>query len=199
MFFWQHHRKRRPGQSSWDVHFSPLVLWRYFLYDRKLLSDLSRCGWEALKRYFKKAVKGRNAAPGAVIAIQSFGDFLGFHPHLHILISDGCFYKNGMFFVSPAIDIDIVEKIFHHMVLKMLLGKGKISPDVIALLDKWRHTGFNVYCGPRILLWQKRSMENLARYIICASFSQERMTYIQDEAKVFINRRMVEKKRCLMP
>jgi hypothetical protein len=59
----------------------------------------------------------------------------------------------------------------------MLLGKGKISPDVISLMDKWRHTGFNVFSGPRILPWQKRSMENLARYIIRASFSQERMTY----------------------
>ncbi|MFC1816886.1 transposase [Thermodesulfobacteriota bacterium] len=46
----------------------------------------------------------RFIVPGAVIAIQSFGDFLGFNPHLHILISDGCFHENGMFSVSPAID-----------------------------------------------------------------------------------------------
>jgi len=26
--------------------------------------------------------------PGAVVAIQTFGDFIGFHPHLHILVSD---------------------------------------------------------------------------------------------------------------
>ena len=38
-----------------------------------------------------------DAVPGAVIAIQSFGDFLGFNPHLHILCTDGCFYGNGMF------------------------------------------------------------------------------------------------------
>ncbi|MAF34092.1 MAG: hypothetical protein CL941_09115 [Desulfobacter sp.] len=30
---------------------------------------------------------------GAVVAIQTFGDFLAFHPHLHILVSDGCFYE----------------------------------------------------------------------------------------------------------
>jgi hypothetical protein len=162
----------------------PKILRRYFLYDRKLLSDLSRCGWEALKLYYKKAVKGQKAVPGAVVAIQSFGDFLGFNPHLHVLISDGCFHENGMFSVSPTIDTGVLEKIFRHIVLKMLLGKGKISPDVIALMDKWRHTGFNVFCGRRILPRQKRSMENLDRYIIRASFSQERMTYIQGEAKV---------------
>ena len=89
-----------------------------------------------------------------------------------------------MFSVFPTIDTGALEQIFRHMVLKMLLAKGKISSDIIALMDKWRHTGFNVFSGQRILPWQKRSMENLARYIIRASFSQERMTYIQDDAKV---------------
>jgi hypothetical protein len=31
-------------------------------------------------------------------------------------------------------------------------------------MDKWRHTGFNVFCGQRILPRHKKSMENLARY-----------------------------------
>jgi hypothetical protein len=60
---------------------------------------------------------------------------LGFHPHLHILVSDGCFHKNGMFSVSPAIDAKALEQIFRHKVLKMLLAKGKITQDMIALLD----------------------------------------------------------------
>ncbi|MFC1816706.1 transposase, partial [Thermodesulfobacteriota bacterium] len=162
----------------------PKILRRYFLYDRKLLSELSRCGWESLKLYLKKAVKGKKAVPGAVIAIQSFGDFLGFNPHLHVLISDGCFHDNGMFSVSPAIDTKTLKKIFRRIVLKMLLSKGKISPDVITLMDKWRHTGFNVYCEPRILPRQQNSMENLARYIIRASFSQERMTYYRESGQV---------------
>ena len=54
---------------------------------------------------------------------------LGFHPHLHILVSDGCFHKNGMFSVSPAIDAKALEQIFRHKVLKMLLAKGKITQD----------------------------------------------------------------------
>jgi hypothetical protein len=46
---------------------------RYFLYDRKLLSDLSRCGWEALKAFYTNGVRDSKAVPGAVIAIQTFG------------------------------------------------------------------------------------------------------------------------------
>ena len=55
---------------------------------------------------------------------------------------------------------------------------------MIKLLDKWRHTGFNVYCGPRILPWQRKSMENLTCYTIRASFSQERMTYHRETGQV---------------
>jgi len=41
---------------------------------------------------------------------------LGFHPHLHILVSDGCFQKNGMFSVSPAVDTEALEQIFRSKV-----------------------------------------------------------------------------------
>jgi len=119
---------------------------------------------------------------------SGFGDFsLEFHPHLHILVSDGCFHENGFFSVSPTVDTKAVEQIFRH---KMLLAKGKITRDMIALLvedpvfsgDKWRHSGFNV---SRILPRQEKSMSRqvgIARYIIRASFSRERMTYLPDEA-----------------
>ena len=61
---------------------------------------------------------------------------------MHVLNSDGCFHENGMFSVAPVIDTDVPEKIFRHMVLKMPSAKGKISTDVIALMDKWRHLEF---------------------------------------------------------
>ncbi|MBC8463475.1 MAG: transposase, partial [Deltaproteobacteria bacterium] len=163
----------------------PKILRRYFLYDRKLLSDLSRCGWEALKAFYTTGVRDPKAVPGSVVAIQTFGDFpLGFHPHLHILVSDGCFHENSMFSVSPSVDNKALEQIFRHNVLRMLLVKGKITQGMITLLDKWRHTGFNVFFGSRILPRQGKSMENLARYIIRASFSQERMTCHRETGQV---------------
>jgi len=66
----------------------------------------------------------------------------------------------------------------------MLLSKGKITEELIDMLMTWRHSGFNVFCGPRIQPCEQEAMENLARYIIRASFSQERMTYIPEESKV---------------
>lgn len=46
-----------------------------------------RCGWDSLKLYFKQAITGKKVIPGVVIAIQSFGDFLGFNSHLHDRLS----------------------------------------------------------------------------------------------------------------
>ena len=162
----------------------PKILRRYFLYDRRLLSDLSRCAWETLKEFFQDTVPEEGAVPGAVIAIHSFGDFLGWHPHLHVLCTDGCFYGNGMFRVAPIFELKHLEEIFRHKVFKMLLSKGKITQDLVGMLIQWRHSGFNVFCGPRIQPGAEQAMENLARYIIRASFSQERMTYMPEEAKV---------------
>ena len=50
------------------------------------------------------------------------------------MVSDDCFHANGMFSVSPAVDIKALEKIFYHKVPKMLLAMGKITRNMITLL-----------------------------------------------------------------
>ena len=162
----------------------PKILRRYFLYDRRLLSELSRCAWEALNVYLKSTAPGQDAVPGAVIAIQTFGDFLGFNPHCHILSTDGCFLGTGAFQVAPVIGRKELEDIFRHKVFKMLLSEGKITEGLVSMLMSWRHSGFNVFSSPRIYPQEETAMENLARYIIRASFSQERMSYVEEDGKV---------------
>jgi len=66
----------------------------------------------------------------------------------------------------------------------MLLKRDKITKEMIAMLFTWRRSGFNVFCGNRISPNDKTAMENLARYIIRASFSQERMKYLKQEGTV---------------
>ncbi len=56
------------------------------------------------------------------------------------------------------------------------MASGSSSIESLRLGE--RHSGFNVYCGNAIWPHNEDGLENLARYIIRASFSQERMTYI---------------------
>ena len=89
-----------------------------------------------------------------------------------------------MFRVAPPLDLKKLETLFRHKVFKMLLAKGRITKDLIAMLSNWRHSGFQVFCGQRIFPQDETAMENLARYIIRASFSQERMQYLAEPSKV---------------
>jgi len=60
----------------------------YFLYDQKLLAKLSVCAWKVINPYLKSTVPDTDAVPGASIAVQTYGDFLNFNPHLHAIVSD---------------------------------------------------------------------------------------------------------------
>jgi hypothetical protein len=44
----------------------------------------------------------------------------------------------------------------------------------------FKYSGFQVFWGPRIYPREKEAMGSLARYIIQASFSQERMAYLPE-------------------
>jgi len=100
------------------------------------------------------------------------------------LCSDGCFYGRGGFRLAPKFHLRDLEALFRHKVLRMLLARGKINRELIRMMEGWRHSGFNVYAEPRIHPWEKRSLENLAAYLIRSSFSQQRMEYRADQAKV---------------
>ena len=89
-----------------------------------------------------------------------------------------------MFRVAPSLDLKKLEAVFRHKVFKMLLARGRITKDLIARLSNWRYSGFQVFCGQRLFPQDETGMGNLARYIIRASFSQERMQYLAEPSKV---------------
>ncbi len=153
----------------------------YFLYDRKLLAKLSICAWKVMNTYLKSVVSDTNAVPGASIAVQTYGDFLNFNPHLHAIATDGCFLYDGSFKTAPGFILEDLEEIFQYEVLKMLKKEDKINDAVIENMLSWRHSGFHVYIGDRITPSDKTGLGNLARYIIRACFSQERMIYVPAE------------------
>ena len=89
-----------------------------------------------------------------------------------------------MFRVAPPLDLKKLEAIFRHRAFKMLLVRGRITRDLIAMLSNVRQSGFQVFCGNRLGPEEETAMENLARYIIRASFSRERMQYLAEPSKV---------------
>jgi len=69
----------------------PKMLRPYFRFDRKLLGKLSQCAYESLKEFFQTTLNRKEAMPEVVISVQTFGDLVNFHPHLHCLVTNGAF------------------------------------------------------------------------------------------------------------
>lgn len=158
----------------------------FFKYDRKLLGKLSKCASDTMSEHLSEDVRAKNReidedeklSSGIVSSIQTYGDFINFNPHAHIIGTAGCYDSNNNFFKSVDIRITEIENDFGKRVLKMLKKEGKITQEDIENMDSWKHSGFNVYLGKVIDEDDTESMGNLARYLIRAPISQERMKYI---------------------
>jgi Putative transposase len=82
---------------------------------------LSHCAYECLKAFFQATLRKKHAVIGVILAIQTSGDLVNFHPHLHAIISEGPFAAKGCFYFLPKIDPRKLKVMFRHQVLKMLL------------------------------------------------------------------------------
>jgi Putative transposase len=109
----------------------------------------------------KYSVSDDSAVPGTSIAVQTYGDFLNFNPHLRAIVSDGCFSKGGDFHMAPGFLLEGLEKIFQYEVLEMLKKEGKITDAVIENMLSRRHSGFHVYIGDRIFSDDQAGLGNL--------------------------------------
>ena len=68
----------------------------FFKFNRRLLGDLCRCALRSLSCYFE-AVTGSALTPGVIAAIQTFGDRINLHVHLHFLVTEGGVDEAGGF------------------------------------------------------------------------------------------------------
>ncbi len=129
--------------------------------------------------------------PGIALAIQSFGDYSRWHPHLHALVADGLFTESGYFYVMPKVDLRPLAELFRASVLKMLQKEGRIDDSFIKMIMAWRHnSGFSVHNEVRILPGDSKGIENLAQYIIRNTFSLAKLNYVESTGTVIYRSKM---------
>jgi hypothetical protein len=71
------------------------------------------------------------------LAYGSESDFQNFHPHLHVLSTDGCFYNDAAFMVCQPPNTSDLEELFRYEVFNMLKAEGKINDVVIENMMNW--------------------------------------------------------------
>jgi len=120
--------------------------------------------------------------PGVVAVIQTFGNRLNFHPHLHMLVTEGGLRSDGSFQPVPVFDDAALARIFAHEVLALLASRGLISPEIRDKILSWRHTGFNVHSEVRTTT--PRDARRVARYMAKPILALTPLSFDGDQGKV---------------
>jgi hypothetical protein len=159
----------------------PKMLRIFFKFKRRLWGDLCRCALRSLARYFE-VLTGSALTPGVVAAIQTFGDRINFHPHLHFLVIEGGMDEAGVFHQIPRLDDSRLAEIFAGEVLAFLVGREILSPEWAERLLSWYHSGFNVHSLVRAKT--KAEAERVGKYMIRPLLALERLTFLETKGKV---------------
>jgi hypothetical protein len=145
----------------------------FFKYDRTLNTILFRAAWGALSQVL--GMDDRELA--AIFTVQTAGEALNYHPHLHGILADG-YWKDGVFTRFPEVDLAAIEKAFAERVLAQLHKRELITDDDVAQILSQDHTGFGVWLGDPF--HDKESEQFIARYIERAPLSLEKLS-LQDD------------------
>jgi hypothetical protein len=82
----------------------PKLLRPIFKYHRLELGLLCKSAWQALREMFREVASDPSTLPGVVITVQSYGDRLNFHPHIHAIASRRVWSADGSFEPIHALD-----------------------------------------------------------------------------------------------
>jgi len=77
--------------------------------------------------YFR-AMAEEALTPGIIVSIQTFGDRLNFHPHLHFLVSEGGADGAAAFHKVSRFEERRLGEVFGHEVVAFLIRKELLSP-----------------------------------------------------------------------
>lgn len=69
----------------------PRLIHNTFKFDRALLGELHHAARSAITAWLRQRTGQPEGQPGLVVAGQTFGDFLFWHPHVHVLAAAGVF------------------------------------------------------------------------------------------------------------
>jgi hypothetical protein len=103
-------------------------------FDRKLLGKLSSCAWTCLKAEARALLDREDVTPGMIAAIQTHGELLHWHPHIHVLITCGAFTPEGDFLELPEFDRERLLVAWQEAVFALYLAEEKVEPEAVEKL-----------------------------------------------------------------
>jgi len=90
---------------------------------------------------YKPLTGERELAVGIVACLQSHGSRANWHPHLHLLVTDGGFWPDGTFASWPAHDTARLTEACRRAVLRLVVRVELFDEDQAARMLTWPHSG----------------------------------------------------------
>ena len=156
----------------------PRMLRGIFRKRRHLLALLFQTAIDTLRDAFRARLGLPDGRLAAIAAVHTFGDYLVFHPHLHVLAACGLFDREGAFHCLPDESPAPIIELFRHRFLQALREAKLISPRRLADLLSWQHSGFHIDAGAEpVAPGDTEGRKRLAEYLLRHPFSLQKITW----------------------
>lgn len=118
-----------------------------------------------------REVYGNNITVANIVeAIHTFGDLIGWHAHVHAIVSEGAFRQDGTFVSVADVDMAGCLEQWQEQVFELLLREEKINEEVVVSMRQWPHSGFSIDHPVRIGEKDPKGMQRLISYIARCQF-----------------------------
>ena len=155
---------------------TPKRLRAYCLYRRRLLGEIARVAARTVTAAIRTLTGEPDLAVGIVACLQTHGSRANWHPHLHLLVTDGGFRPDGTFVSWPAHDTARLTEAFRRAVLRLFVRLALFDEDQAAGMLTWPHSGFHVHIAVWVPDDDRVFATRLARYGAPNPVALERMT-----------------------
>lgn len=159
----------------------PPELWD-FLRNKSYWKDYMDCAITCFNNYLPRMLKKMlrktyDLDIGLICVLHPFGKDMKFHPHLHLLITEGGFDKNGKFIKISHFPAEAFRRCWQYVVLDKFQKLG-LSNKIAAYLYEKYPKGFYVWVHKRGRIRHPKLVARyVGRYIRHPAIANRRITY----------------------
>jgi hypothetical protein len=122
--------------------------------------------------------------------VATAGDLLQWHPHLHLITTDGGRTAPGSWHTLAEWDAERLMRLFRERLLGSLLDRRAISQELVQKLLAWRHPGFSAHVGEPIAAEDNKRLEDTAAYLVRNPSRSRSLVYLDGQQAVLCRSRM---------
>lgn len=168
-------KKIMPKTEHRHMVFSvPDVLWWTIKNNRGLQKVLMDVAAKTIKECFSKALR-KEVEIGIICVLHPFGRDLVFKPHVHAIVTNGGFFKDGTFAKLNFISYDLLHKKWQYNLLTEL--RKYISKRIVDCCFRKYPNGFACYLKPDVI-WSNRFLSKyIGRYLRHPAIANSRIVF----------------------